>query len=181
VISYGIDEKVKGSYNVVNLFKVGDKKQLGVLLIIVILTEALGFLSGFLVMSNQGLYENLMKPSFSPPGWIFPIVWSILYLLMAISFYRIWLSGKYGKDVRKAMRYYFIQLGLNLIWPVIFFRFKLYGLAFIELLLLLVFILLTTFQFYKIDKKAGLLMIPYIIWVSFAGVLNYVIWMFNEM
>lgn len=165
----------------VNLFKVGDKKQLGALIIIVILTEALGFLSGFLVKSNKGLYENLIKPLFSPPGWVFPIVWSILYLLMAISFYRIWLSGKSGKDVRKAMRYYFIQLGLNLIWPVIFFRFKLYGLAFIELLLLLVFILLTTFEFYKIDKKAGLLMIPYIIWVSFAGVLNYVIWMFNEM
>lgn len=164
-----------------NLFKVGDKKQLGVLLLIIVLTEALGFLSGFLGMPDKGMYENLIKPSFSPPGWVFPIVWSILYLLMAIAFYRIWLSGKVGKDVRKAMKYYFIQLGLNLIWTVIFFRFKLYGLAFIELLLLLIFILITTFKFYKIDKIAGLLMIPYIIWVSFAAVLNYAIWMFNEM
>lgn len=164
-----------------NLFKVGDKRQLGVLFLIIILTEALGFLSGFLAMSNQGLYENLVKPSFSPPGWVFPIVWSILYLLMAIAFYRVWLNGKAGKNVKRAVKYYFIQFGLNLMWTVIFFRFKLYGLAFIELLLMLIFILLTTFQFYKIDKKAGLLMIPYIIWVSFAGVLNYAIWMFNEM
>jgi len=165
----------------VNLFKVGDRRQLGVLLLIIILTEALGFLSGFSAMSNQGLYENLIKPTFSPPGLVFPIIWSILYLLMAIAFYRIWLSGKAGKDVRSAMKYYFFQFGLNLMWTVIFFRFKLYGLAFIELLLMLIFILLTTFQFYKIDKIAGLLMIPYIIWVSFAGILNYTIWMFNEM
>jgi tryptophan-rich sensory protein len=172
---------VKGVINVVNIFKVGDKKQLGVLLLIIVLTEALGFLSGFLGMSNKGMYQNLIKPLFSPPGWVFPIVWSILYLFMAIAFYRIWLNGKAGKDVRKPMKYYFIQLGLNLIWTVIFFRFKLYGLAFIELLLLLIFILITTFQFYKIDKIAGILMIPYIIWVSFAAVLNYAIWMLNEM
>ncbi|KZL89540.1 TspO/MBR family protein [Clostridium magnum] len=165
----------------INLFKVGDKKKLGALFLIIILTEALGFLSGYLAMSNRGLYDNLIKPSFSPPGWVFPIVWSILYLFMAIAFYRIWLNGKGGKDIRRAMKYYFIQLGLNLMWTVIFFRFKLYGLAFIELLLMLIFILLTTFKFYKIDKTAGILMIPYIIWVSFAGVLNYTIWMLNEM
>lgn len=172
---------MKGSYNVLNLFKVGEKRQIGALIIIIILTEAAGFLVGFLTMQNYGLYENLMKPSFSPPGWVFPIVWSILYLLMAIAFYRIWLSGKSGKNVSKAMTYYFIQLALNLIWPIIFFKFNLYGLAFIDLLLLLIFILLTTFEFFKIDKIAGILMIPYIIWVSFAGILNYAIWAMNEM
>lgn len=163
-----------------NIFKVDGKFDLTALILSILLAEGTGLLSGYLGMSDRTFYKNLVRPSFSPPGWIFPIVWTILYLLMAIAAYRIWLQGKEGKDVKKALKLYGIQLVLNFLWTIIFFRFQLFGAAFIELMVLLVFILLTTFSFYEIDKKAAYLMIPYILWVSFAGVLNYAIWKLNS-
>lgn len=121
-------------------------------------------------MSQSNAYENFNNPAFSPPGWVFLVVWTILFFLMAVAAYRIWMKSKSGEDVKKALILYGIQL---------FFRFRLYAIAFLELLLLLVFILLTTFEFYRIDKPAAYLMVPYIAWLSFAGVLNYTIWMLN--
>lgn len=163
-----------------NIFKVEGKFDLTALILSILLAEGIGLLSGYLGMSDRTFYNNLVRPSFSPPGWIFPIVWTILYLLMAIAAYRIWLQGKEGKDVKKALKLYGIQLVLNFLWTIIFFRFQLFGAAFIELMVLLVFILLTTFSFYEIDKKAAYLMVPYILWVSFAGVLNYALWKLNS-
>ncbi|MBU5482712.1 tryptophan-rich sensory protein [Clostridium sp. MSJ-11] len=165
----------------VNIFKVKDKKNIGLLILTIILTEGVGFLSGFLGMYNKETYEKLIRPSFSPPVWVFPIIWVVLYFLMAVAFFRILLRRKEGKNIKKAVTYYIIQLALNFLWTIIFFRFNLYGLAFIELLILLAFILLTTFEFYKHDKVSAFLMIPYILWVSFAGVLNFAIWALNEM
>lgn len=162
-----------------NIFKVKGKKSIIALIISILLAQGIGLLSGFLSMTAPSAYENFNKPSFSPPGWVFPVVWTILFFLMAVAAYRIWLKGKSGEDVRKALILYGIQLFLNFLWSIIFFRFRLYAIAFLELLLLLVFILLTTFEFFKIDKISGYLMIPYIVWVSFAGVLNYAIWMLN--
>lgn len=162
-----------------NIFKVEGEKSILALIISVLLTEGIGFLSGFLSMNSTSAYENLNKPTFSPPGWVFPVVWTILFFLMAVAAYRIWMKGKAGDDVSKALVLYTIQLFFNFLWSIIFFRFRLYAIAFLELLLLLVFILLTTFEFYKIDKISAYLMIPYIAWVSFAGVLNYAIWMLN--
>lgn len=164
-----------------NIFKVNGKKNIPLLIIIIVLTEAAGALSGFLGMSSMENYADLIKPAFSPPGWFFVIVWPILYLLMSIALYRILLLRKQGKDVTRGIVYYFIQFGLNLLWSIIFFRFNLYGLAFIELLVMLVFILLTTFEFARYDKISAYLLIPYILWVSFAGILNFSIWMLNEM
>jgi len=162
-----------------NIFKVDGKKNVVALIVSVLLAQGVGFLSGFLSISPSNAYENFNKPAFSPPGWVFPVVWTILFFLMAIAAYRIWMKGKSGEDVKKALILYGIQLFLNFLWSIIFFRFRLYAIAFLELLLLLVFILLTTFEFYSIDKPAAYLMIPYIAWVSFAGVLNYAIWMLN--
>lgn len=130
-------------------------------------------------MTSTGDYQNFNKPTFAPPGWVFPVVWTILFFLMAIAAYKIWMKGKSGENVTKALVLYGTQLFLNFLWSIIFFRFRLYAIAFLELLLLLVFILLTTFEFYRIDKPSAYLMIPYIAWVSFAGVLNYTIWMLN--
>ena len=163
-----------------NIFKVNGKVNYVALLISILITEGIGFLSGFLGMTDPNFYATLKKPFFSPPGWVFPIVWTILYFLMAVAVYRVLLKGQMGEFINKAIFLFVIQLGLNFLWSIIFFRFQLFGLAFLELLLLLVFILLTTFEFFKIDKTAGILMIPYIIWVSFAGVLNYVLWLLNE-
>ncbi|GCD09362.1 TspO/MBR family protein [Clostridium tagluense] len=162
-----------------SIFKVKGEKNIVALIISVLLTEGVGFLSGFLSMTASKDYENFNKPSFSPPGWVFPVVWTILFFLMAVAAYRIWMKGKSGEDVTKALVLYVVQLFLNFLWSIIFFRFRLYAIAFLELLLLLVFILLTTFEFYRIDKPSAYLMIPYIVWVSFAGVLNYAIWMLN--
>ncbi|HEY8891646.1 MAG TPA: TspO/MBR family protein [Clostridium sp.] len=162
-----------------NIFKVDGKKNVVALIVSVLLAQGVGLLSGFLSMNSSNAYENFNKPAFSPPGWVFPVVWTILFFLMAIAAYRIWMKGKSGEDVKKTLTLYGIQLFLNFLWSIIFFRFRLYAIAFLELLLLLVFILLTTFEFYRIDKPAAYLMIPYIAWVSFAGVLNYAIWILN--
>lgn len=164
-----------------SIFKVDGKRNIPLLISIIFLTEGLAALSSYFGMSNRETYANLIKPPFAPPGWVFAVVWPILYLLMSIALYRILLLKKKGKDVTRALVYYFIQFALNLLWTFIFFRFNLYGLAFIELLVLLVFILLTTFEFAKHDKISAYLLIPYILWVSFAGVLNFSIWMLNEM
>lgn len=163
------------------MFKFKNKKSILMLILIIHVTEAVGILSGYLGMSNPEAYKSLIKPTFAPPSWVFAIVWPILYLLMAIAAYRIWMLGKQGEDIRKATKLYLFQLFLNFLWTIIFFRFRLIGLAFFELMLLLIFILLTTFEFFRLDKFAGLLMIPYILWVSFAGVLNFTFWMLNNM
>ncbi|MGH4122813.1 MAG: TspO/MBR family protein [Clostridium sp.] len=162
-----------------SIFKVKGEKSIIALIISVLLAEGVGFLSGFLSMSASSDYKNFNKPSFAPPGWVFPVVWTILFLLMAIAAYRIWMKGRSGEDVTKALVLYVVQLFFNFLWSIIFFRFRLYAIAFLELLLLLVFILLTTFEFHRIDKISAYLMIPYIAWVSFAGVLNCTIWMLN--
>ena len=162
-------------------FKVEGKKNILALMINIILAEGAGILSRYLGMSNSQTYEVLIKPAFSPPSWLFGIVWPILYPLMGIAAYRIWMTGKRKINSRKALILYCIQLLLNFMWTIIFFRWRLIGLAFFELMLLLIFILLTTFEFFRLDKAAGFLMIPYILWVSFAGVLNFTLWMLNNM
>ncbi|AAK78243.1 MULTISPECIES: TspO/MBR family protein [Clostridium] len=163
------------------IFKVNGKIHIKELISSIVIAEGVGALSGFLSMSNVKNYSNLKKPFFSPPGFIFPIVWVILYFLMAVAAYRIWVIGKEeSKDVKKALVLYAVQLLFNFLWSIIFFKFNCYGAAFIELLILLFFILCATFQFHKHDKVAAFLMIPYILWVSFAGILNFAIWFLNR-
>lgn len=163
-----------------NILKVDGKRNIGALFISILLSEGAIALNIFLGIESQKMYQSLKKANFSPPIWIFPIVWSILFLFMALAAYRIWVKGKNGQSPRKVLKLYSIQLVLNLIWAIIFFKCTLYGLATIELILSLIFVLITTFKFFKIDKKAAFMMIPYILWLSFSGVLNYVIWLLNE-
>ena len=125
-----------------------------------------------LLSGGMGTYKDLNQPPLSPPGWVFPIVWSILYLLMGYASYRILTSGADRDTIRKALTFYFIQLVLNFLWPLVFFGLQWYFAAFILLLVLWVFIYLTMFTFGKIDDTAGNLLIPYLLWVTFAGYLN---------
>jgi len=162
------------------IFTVRGKTNILLLLLLIVVIETIGIVSGFLGNSASTQFEGLIKPGFSPPSWVFPVVWTILYFLMALALYRVLLGGGMGKDRKQAVLIFGIQLFLNFIWTPIFFGFNLYGAAFLVLLLLLVFILWTTIAFSKIDKLAALLMIPYIIWVSFAGLLNYYIWILNR-
>lgn len=123
-------------------------------------------------------YKYLNKPFFNPPNWIFGPVWTILYLLMGISFYLIWQS-KSKKKNNKYFLIFYMQLFLNSLWSAIFFGLHNTLLAFIEIMFLWLAISLTIISFYKISKLAALLLVPYILWVSFASILNFAIFILN--
>jgi len=119
--------------------------------------------------SLEKWYPFLNKPSFNPPNWVFMPVWITLFVLMGISFYLIW-SKRYIN--KKAYNWFIIQLILNVLWSAFFFGLRNPLLAFFEIIVLWIFILLTIIEFYRVDKVAGYLLIPYIVWVSFAAILN---------
>lgn len=133
---------------------------------------AIGGLAALLSGGGMASYAQLNQPPLSPPGWVFPVVWTALYLLMGYSSYRIWSSGKDSTAVKRALILYGAQLFVNFLWPIAFFGFQLRLTAFFILLLLWVLIYGTIFQFSKLDEKAGDLLIPYLLWVTFAGYLN---------
>ena len=136
-----------------------------------------------LLIPNMNLiYGDLVKPIFAPAPIVFPITWTILYILMGIASYKVYVLKYDNIDVSSALFVYAIQLLLNFLWILIFFGFRLYGLAFLELILLVLFVIVTIKRFYKKARmKVALLLIPYLIWLLYAGVLNFFIWMLNEM
>lgn len=133
----------------------------------------------FTVPAISGWYTIIQKPLFNPPNWIFAPVWTTLFLLMGISLYLIWEKGLDKKEVKLAVSVFGVQLALNIVWSFLFFGLQNPFLAFIEIVLLWIAILATIILFYQISKKAGLLLIPYLFWVSFAAFLNYSIWILN--
>ena len=150
------------------------------LAISILISEGVGLLSALFSMGTMEKYQDLIQPSFSPPGWVFPIAWGILYLLMGIASYLVYSSGADKKEIKNALSFYALQLIFNFFWTIIFFRLDLRGFAFLWIIALLILIIITTVKFYKINKTAGYLMIPYILWVSFASVLNFAIWQLNR-
>lgn len=145
-----------------------------------IVTLGVGFLSSIFTGRAMDQYKSLAQPPFAPPSWLFAPVWTILYILMALAAYRVWMYGLKKRKVKTALILYAVQLVFNFLWSILFFTLKLRGPAFLEILVLLLLIVLTTVKFFKIDKKAAYLMIPYILWVSFAAVLNYSVWQLNR-
>ena len=142
----------------------------------------IGFLINKIIPNIKEIYEQLNKPFFAPPSYVFPIVWTILYVLMGIAAYKIYILKYDNIDTSSAMFVYYIQLLLNFFWSIIFFGLRLYGLAFIELLILVFFVILTIKRFYnKGGKTPALFMVPYLLWLIYAGVLNFFVWMLNEM
>jgi len=134
--------------------------------------------SVFTFTSVKTWYVNLIRPGWNPPSWLFGPVWIILYILMGIAAYFVWQN----KDIplaKLALLFYGLQLLLNALWPIIFFGFKNPGLAFIEIIILSIFIIITTVLFWKINTHAGILLLPYILWTLFATFLNYAIWRLN--
>lgn len=129
-------------------------------------------------IASSNWYEQLNKPDWNPPGWLFGPVWTILYTMMAIAAWRIW--KKLGFTGGKTeLSWFAVQLLLNGLWSQLFFNAQNPGLAFVEILFLLSAIIATTIYFYREDRLAGYLMVPYILWVAFATVLNGTIWMIN--
>jgi benzodiazapine receptor len=129
-----------------------------------------------------GWYANLVKPSFSPPNWLFGPVWTALYIFMAIALWRVWESKKKknAKEKRRAVTYFYIQLVLNVLWSILFFALQSPALAFIEILVLWAAIYVTIKKFFKVSALAGWLLVPYILWVSFAAVLNFAVMLLNS-
>jgi benzodiazapine receptor len=124
-------------------------------------------------------YAQLQKPAESPPSWVFAPVWTTLYILMGAALYLVWEKGFSDKKVKWAMNIFGVQLILNILWSILFFSLQNPFYAFIEILVLGLVIAANVIAFYDIDKKAGIMLIPYILWVSFATVLNYSIWRLN--
>lgn len=124
-------------------------------------------------------YPALEKPAFVPPDWAFSVVWPILFLLMGISLYLVWNKGWDRRDVRLAIGVFGVQLFLNFLWSVLFFGMRLPLLGLVEIVFLWLAIVATIWLFYRISRTAGLLLLPYLAWVSFAALLNYYIWLFN--
>ena len=147
------------------------------LLAFIILPLAVGMIAGFLTRNSMALYNSLNRPSLSPPGWLFPLVWTILYILMGVSSYLIASSPSPKK--REALVLYAVQLFVNFIWSLVFFGLQNYLLAFLVLLLLWYLILKMIRAFFPIDPAAALLQIPYLLWVTFAGFLNLAIVFLN--
>ena len=132
-----------------------------------------------LLSGGMGSYRVLNQPPLSPPGWVFPLVWTALYLLMGEASYRVLTSGADRAQIKQALTAYAVQLFLNFLWPLIFFGGQMYLAAFFVLIALWIAIFITMRLFAKIDESAGDLLIPYFLWVTFAGYLNLGVFLLN--
>ncbi len=148
------------------------------LIIAILIPLAVGAVSAYLSRQGMDSYAALRQPPLSPPDTVFPIVWTILYILMGISSYMIYTSDSGKKD--NALKWYGIQLTLNFFWSIIFFRFMLFLPAFIWLVLLIIAIGIMIFKFYEIKPAAAYMNIPYIIWCIFAAYLNFGVYILNK-
>jgi len=135
--------------------------------------ELVGIISTpFTLAAIPTWYSTLNKPPFSPPNWIFGPVWTALYFLMGVAAFLIWKKGLKNKQVKKALTYFVAQLAFNFLWSFLFFGLHSPILGLLDILILWVLILITMIKFYKLSKPAVYLLIPYILWVSFATILN---------
>ena len=140
------------------------------LLIALAVPLAVGALSAFASGSFSEQYAVVNKPPLSPPGWIFPVVWTLLCLAMGYASYLVMTVG--GRDAKDALTVYYVQLALNFLWPILFFRFRLYTFAIFELILLIAAVTVMVIRFSHVDERAGYLTLPYLIWLCFALYLN---------
>ena len=145
----------------------------------ILLTEAIGALSGWLTRKGAKVYsQSIIQPPLSPPPMVFPVVWGILFALMGAGAARIYLSHASAARSR-ALAVFFLQLGFNFFWSIIFFNLQFFGFALLWLLILWVLILWMIAAFAKVDRPAAWMQIPYLLWVSFAAYLNLGVWLLN--
>lgn len=150
------------------------------LIICIVVPQLVGLTAGLATASSVGTwYVDLAKPAFNPPAWIFAPMWTALYLAMGIAAFLIWRLGTDVPGVSLALGAFAVQLGLNWIWSFLFFGMKSPLLGLIEILVLWVAIAVTMVLFFRLSKSAGTLLVPYLLWVSFAALLNFEIWRLN--
>jgi benzodiazapine receptor len=146
----------------------------------IVICQLAGFVGSIFTSSSVSTwYQTLNKPGFTPPGWFIGAVWITLFLLMGVALYLIWMRGLKVEGVGTALTVFILQLFLNILWSLLFFGLRSPFHAFLEIILLWVLIMASIITFYRIDRRAGLLLVPYILWVSFAAFLNYSIWQLN--
>lgn len=148
------------------------------LIIITIITFLVGSFFSFFVMDNMQTFKELNKP-FELPGIIFPIVWSILYLLMSISYYISTEKSKTLDEKNSIRKIYIVQLIVNSLWTLIFFGLNLYFIGFLWILLLIVLVIIMIYRMFNVSKLSAYLQIPYLLWLVFAGFLNFSIFLLN--
>jgi len=150
----------------------------GGLAVFVAINAAVSALGGWATASSVGTwYQTLAKPDFNPPDWVFAPVWTALYLMIAVAGWRAWRRG--GAEARRALVVYAVQLVLNLSWSYVFFGARLVGPALLVIAALLAAIVANALLFWRLDRWAGMLLVPYAAWVSFATLLNAAIWRLN--
>ena len=147
----------------------------------ILISLGVGALSAWVTRNSMNIYETINTPPLSPPAWLFPIVWTVLFILMGISSARVYIKGKEENiDVSSALKTYLWQLGANFIWSIIFFNRRAFLLAFLWIIALWWLIFTMIKEFKAIDPVAAKLQIPYLLWVTFAGYLNFMIWILNR-
>ena len=156
-----------------------DKSKLKTYGLFILFTEIVGAVAGLFTSMGMDAYDAVEKPALTPPDIVFPIVWTILYALMGISAARIWLSPP-TKERNHGLIIWGAQLFFNFFWSLIFFNLQAYGFAFIWILILWALIIAMIYIFNKTDRLAAILQIPYLIWVTFAAYLNFMVWMLNR-
>ena len=145
-----------------------------------VIALTVGSLSGLLTMESMELYkETIIKPPLAPPSWLFPVVWTVLYVLMGIGSAIIFLAPASPRRSR-GLNLYIAQLIVNFFWSLIFFNAQAFGFAALWLILLWVLVFLMILQFWSVNKLAAKLQIPYLIWLTFAAYLNIAIWLINR-
>ena len=145
----------------------------------IVLAEGIGALSGFLSMAGMQNYtQTVVQPPLSPPSWLFPVAWTILYALMGYGAARVYQTEP-GWFRSLGLNLFIVQLVVNFFWSPIFFNARNYGFALLWLVLLLMLVIVMTWQFWRADRKAALAQIPYILWLLFAAYLNWGVWKLN--
>ncbi len=147
------------------------KTSIKVLVAAILIPLAVGGLSALISMGGM-MNSNLPHVPLMPPAWVFPVVWTVLYTLMGISSYLVYTSDAPAEEKARAFGVYALQLFVNFLWSILFFNFRFYGFSFVWIIILFVLVLITAVRFYRINKTAGLLFIPYILWLILAGYLN---------
>ena len=149
------------------------------LIICLLLPLAVGGMAAALTQGSMEHFAALAQPPLSPPGWVFPVVWSALYLLMGAASFLIRKADASQAEKTRALVLYGVQLAVNFAWPLLFFRAGLYGFALVWLALLLFLVIETAFAFGCIDRRAAWLLTPYLLWLLFAAYLNAGVWLLN--
>lgn len=155
------------------------KIQWKLLLVCIAIPLAVGGVAAWLTKDAMATFSSIQQPPLSPPAWLFPIVWTVLYTLMGISSYLVYILGRESDEGKLALALYAAQLAVNFVWPILFFDFQWYLISLLWLLLLVVLVIAMIRSFYKIRPMAAYFNIPYVLWLLFATYLNFGIWRLN--